>query len=139
VTVFERILVAVDGSPRSEKTISIALDMAQRYASAVTVVHVREYERYEGSDVDMGPPTPAEQLVDEVLATFKAGGVQAYGEIRRVSSGSTPEQIVEVAEGSRADLIVMGSRGMTEWKSLLLGGVATKVVHQASCPVLLVR
>jgi nucleotide-binding universal stress UspA family protein len=139
VTVFERILVAVDGSPRSEKTIAIALDMARRYASAVTVVHVREYERYEGSDVDMGPPTPAEQLVDEVLATFRAGGVEALGEIRRVSSGSTPEQIVEVAERSQADLIVMGSRGMTEWKSLLLGGVATTVVHHASCPVLLVR
>ena len=51
---FERILLAVDGSPKSEKTILIALDMAERYASAVTVVHVREYERYEGSDVDMG-------------------------------------------------------------------------------------
>jgi nucleotide-binding universal stress UspA family protein len=137
--VFERILVAVDGSPRSEKTIAIALDMAQRYASAVTVVHVREYERYEGSDVDMGPPIPAEQLVDEVLAKFRSGGVNAHGEIRRVGSGSTPEQIVEVAEGSQADLIILGSRGMTEWKSLLLGGVATKVVHHASCPVLLVR
>jgi nucleotide-binding universal stress UspA family protein len=33
----------------------------------------------------------------------------------------------------------MGSRGMSEWKSLLLGGVATKVVHQAECPILLVR
>ena len=76
---FERILVAVDGSPRSEKTITIALDMAQRYGSTVTVVHVREYERYEGSDVDMGPPIPAEQLVDGVLATFRSGGVDATG------------------------------------------------------------
>ena len=113
--IFERILIAVDGSPRSERTVEIAVDLARRYGSHVTVVHIREYERYEGDDVD------------------------ARGEIRRVSPGETPEQIVEVAKRSNADLIVMGSRGMTEWKSLLLGGVANKVVHHATCPVLLVR
>ena len=136
---FERILVAVDGSPRSEKTVEIAIDLAMRYESDVTVVHVREYERYEGDDVDLGPPIPADKLVQDVLDAFREGGVEARGEIRRVSSGDTPEQIVEVAQQSRADLIVMGSRGMTEWKSLLLGGVANKVVHHATCPVLLVR
>jgi nucleotide-binding universal stress UspA family protein len=137
--VFERILVAVDGSPRSEKTIQIAVDLAQRYEATVTVVHVREYERYEGDDVDMGPPIPADKLVQDVLDAFERGGVEANGEIRRVSSGDTPEKIVEVAKTSQADLIVMGSRGMTEWRSLLLGGVANKVVHHAACPVLLVR
>ena len=136
---FERILVAVDGSARSETTIAMALDMAGRYRSVVTVLHVREYERSEGSDVDMGPPISAEQLVDDVLERFRAGGVKAEGEVRRVSSGDTPEQIVEVAEKVTADLIVLGSRGMSEWKSLLLGGVASKVVAHATCPVLLVR
>jgi len=136
---FEHIVVAVDGSSRSEETIVMALDLAQRYGSVVTVLHVREYERYEGSDVDMGPPISAEQLVDDVLARFVAAGVEAKGEVRRVSSGDTPEQIVEVAEKVSADLIVLGSRGMSEWKSLLLGGVASKVVAHATCPVLLVR
>jgi len=77
--------------------------------------------------------------VDDVVKVFREGGIEAVGEIRRVSSGDTPEQIVEVAKRSEADLIIMGSRGMTEWKSLLLGGVANKVVHHAACPVLLVR
>jgi nucleotide-binding universal stress UspA family protein len=139
VTLFERILVAVDGSPKSEKTIAVAVDLALRYGSVVTVLHVREYERYEGSDVDLGPPIPAEDLVNDVLTTFREAGVEAHGEIRRVTSASTPEQIVDVAGESNADLIIMGSRGMTEWKSLLLGGVATKVVHHAACPILLVR
>ncbi len=136
---FEHILVAVDGSPRSEQTIAIATDMAQRYASSVTVVHVREYERYEGSDVDMGPPISGEQLVDDVVKRFSDAGLEARGELRRVSSGETPQQIVEIAQQVEADLIILGSRGMTEWRSLLLGGVATKVVHHATCPVLLVR
>lgn len=136
---FERILVAVDGSPKSEQTIAIALDMAQRYTSSVTVAHVREYERYEGSDVDMGPPISGEQLIEEVTARFRDAGLEVHGELRRVSSGDTPQQIVEIAKQAEADLIILGSRGMSEWRSLLLGGVATKVVSHASCPVLLVR
>ena len=136
---FEHIVVAVDGSPRSEKTIPVAVDLAGRYGSSVTIVHAREYERYEGSDVDLGPPIPAEELVEREVAKFRDAGLEAEGIIRRVSSGRTADQIVDVANEANADLIVMGTRGMTELKSLLLGGVASKVVHQAACPVLLVR
>ena len=136
---FQRILVAVDGSPQSGKTIPVAVDLAGRYGSTVTVVHVREYERYEGADVDLGPPITAEDLVAGVVDRFREAGVEARGEIRRVAVGRTPDQIVEVAKESEAELIVMGTRGMTEWKSLLLGGVANKVVHHATCPILLVR
>jgi nucleotide-binding universal stress UspA family protein len=136
---FDHILVAVDGSPQGGKTVPVAIDMAQKYGSSVTVVHVREHGRYEGSDVDLGPPTSAEDLVDGVVARFTEAGVEAAGVIRRVRPGDTPQQIVEVAASSGADLIVMGTRGMTEWKSLMLGGVANKVVHHAACPVLLVR
>jgi nucleotide-binding universal stress UspA family protein len=136
---FDRIVVAVDGSPQSSKTIPVALDLAKKYSSSVSIVHVREHTRYEGSDVDMGPPIPAQELVDEVVRAFHDAGVEAQGELRRVSAGDTPEQIVAVAKEFEADLIVMGTRGMTEWRSLLLGGVANKVVHHAHCPVLLVR
>jgi nucleotide-binding universal stress UspA family protein len=122
---FEHIVVAVDGSPQSSKTVPFGVDLARKY--------------YEGSDVDFGPPITAEDLVETVVATFRDAGVEANGEIRRVSPGNTPEQIIEVANASHADLIVMGTRGMTEWKSLLLGGVANKVLHHATCPVLLVR
>jgi nucleotide-binding universal stress UspA family protein len=136
---FERMVVAVDGSPRSEKTLAVAVDLAGRYAAVVTVVHVRESERYEATDIDLGPPIRAEDLVEQALQRFRDAGVEVQGEIRRVGAGRTPEQIVDVASKTQADLIVMGTRGMTEWRSLLLGGVATKVVHHASCPVLLVR
>jgi nucleotide-binding universal stress UspA family protein len=136
---FERMLVAVDGSRRSTKTVAVAVDLATRYGSSVTVVHVREHTLYEGADVDLGPAISADELVDGVLEVFREAGIDARGEIRRVSPGETAEQIVEVAKASNADLIVMGTRGMTEWRSLLLGGVANKVVHHATCPVLLVR
>ncbi|HJX07038.1 MAG TPA: universal stress protein [Actinomycetota bacterium] len=136
---FDRIVVAVDGSGESRKTLPVALEMATRFGSAVTVVHVREHTRYEGSDVDLGPETPAEELVESALGRFRDAGVEARGEIRRVNPGNTPEQIVDVAADVGADLIVMGTRGLTEWRSILLGGVANKVVQHAHCPVLLVR
>jgi nucleotide-binding universal stress UspA family protein len=129
---FERILVAVDGSPQGGKTVPVAVDLASKYGSGVVVVHVREHGRFEGTDVDLGPPVEAEELVDAVLERFRAA-------IRHVSPGDTPKQIVDVADGWQADLIVLGTRGMTEWKSLVLGGVANKVVQHAACPVLLVR
>jgi nucleotide-binding universal stress UspA family protein len=136
---FERILVAVDGSREGGKTVPVAIDLATRYGSEVTVVHVREHGRYEGADVDLGPGAPPEAIVEAVKTAFEAAGIEARTEIRRVNPGDTPEQIVGVAHDVQADLIVMGTRGMTEWKSLLLGGVANKVVHHATCPVLLVR
>jgi len=136
---FKRILVAVDGSSKSERTLAIAVDLAERYGASATIVHVREYERYEGDDVDLGPPIPADELVDQVVARFRAKGIETTGEIRRVSPGETPQQIVEAAQAADAELIILGSRGMSELKSLVLGGVANKVVHLATCPVLLIR
>ncbi|HLB38848.1 MAG TPA: universal stress protein [Actinomycetota bacterium] len=136
---FARIVVAIDGSVEGGKTVPVAIEMASRFGSVVTVVHVREHAKYEGSDVDLGPDISAEALVEGTLERFREAGIAAQGEIRRVRPGDTPEQIVQVASDVEADLIVLGTRGMTEWRSMLLGGVANKVVQHAHCPVLLVR
>jgi nucleotide-binding universal stress UspA family protein len=136
---FDRIVVAIDGSAESSKTLPVAIEMAERFGSAVTVVHVREHAKYEGSDVDLGPDISPEELVRQAVARFDDRGIETHAEIRRVTPGDTPHQIVDVAVETKADLIVMGTRGMTEWRSMLLGGVANKVVHHAHCPVLLVR
>jgi nucleotide-binding universal stress UspA family protein len=54
-------------------------------------------------------------------------------------SKSVVQSIVSYAKGNEADLIVMGSRGLTGFKGLLLGSVALGVIDHATCPVLLVR
>ncbi len=136
---FERILVAVDGSPHSSKTLPVAADLAKRYGASVTVLHVREFERYEGSDVDLGPEQDSASIVEEAVELLRAKGVEATGEVRRVTPGATPDEITGAAEKAGVELIVLGTRGMSEWRSLLLGGVANKVVAQAHCSVLLVR
>lgn len=136
---FERILLAVDGSEHSEKTVPVAADLASRYGATVTVLHVREFQKRFGSDVDIDPEEESRAYVDGVVARLREQGVDADGELRRVGSGQVPKEIVEVAEAVGAQLIVMGTRGRTEWQSLLVGGVAHKVLAHSSCPVLMVR
>ena len=136
---FERVVVAVDGSREGGKTVPAAIEIATRFGSNVTVVHIREHTKYEGSDVDLGPDISAEELVEAVADRFREAGVEVGSVVERVGPGDTPQRIVAVAEEANADLLVMGTRGMTELKSMLLGGVANKVVHHAHCPVLLVR
>ena len=136
---FEKILVAIDGSSQSGKTITTGIEMARRFGASVTVLHVREHTRYEASDVDLGPGGDPQAILDAAVAGFTSQGISAEGQIRSVTPGATPKEIVEVAQEAGAGLIVIGTRGMTEWKSLMLGGVANKVVVHATCPVLLVR
>jgi nucleotide-binding universal stress UspA family protein len=137
--VFDHIVVAVDGSKEGGKTVPAAVEVASRFGSALTILHVREHTKYEGEDVDLGPAQDAETITGSALEICRAAGVAANAEIRRVSPGDTPDEIVRVASELGADLLVLGTRGMSEWKSLLLGGVANKVVAHAHCPVLLVR
>ena len=56
-----------------------------------------------------------------------------------VISGKVAQEIMDVAASEDAGLIVMGSRGMSDWQGLLIGSVAHKIVHLSSVPVLIVR
>jgi nucleotide-binding universal stress UspA family protein len=53
--------------------------------------------------------------------------------------GAPAEKIITIAEHNNADLIIMGSRGLGGFASLLLGSVSDRVLHHATCPVLIVR
>ncbi len=136
---FERILLAIDGSEHSAKTVPVAADLAKRYEAIVTVLHVREFTKRFGSDVDIDPEDESRAYVDGVVSELRNRGVESHAEIRRVGAGQVPKEIVDVAAEVEAGLIVMGTRGRTEWQSLLVGGVAHKVLAHSSCPVLMVR
>ena len=53
--------------------------------------------------------------------------------------GNVAEEILKIADKEKVDMIVLGSRGLSTAKELLLGGVSHKVVHHAKCPVTVVR
>ena len=56
-----------------------------------------------------------------------------------LEQGDYAHEIIEVAKRKDCELIIMGSRGMSPIKELMLGSVSLKVMHHASCPVMVVR
>jgi len=80
----------------------------------------------------------AKRAVDEGLKLAEAAGVSCRGEVIE-ASGSTVETIVDFAVREKADLIVMGTRGLGGLKKMVLGSVSSGVVSHAPCSVLIVR
>jgi nucleotide-binding universal stress UspA family protein len=135
---FEKLLLAVDGSPSSEKAVGIAAGLAKTLGSEVLVFHVREIEigRFSGQ---MEPPEEALELVNRVVSTLQEQGVVVKGEARSAPLGRAGREIVEGAAAAEVDGIVLGSRGLSDWSALLLGSVAHKVISLAHCPVIVSR
>ncbi len=136
---FERILLPVDGSEHSRRAVTVAGDLARRYGAEVVVLHAREHELTWGADIDIESAEEARRLIDDVVRELKDAGTNVRGEVVRVPLGDVPRAILDVAEAEDAGLIVMGTRGLSDWERLLLGSVAHKVVHLAHVPVLVVR
>lgn len=76
------------------------------------------------------------EAADHVKAIVGSKGVTVTTEIL---FGSPESRIVETAEETHADLIIMGSHGYKSWERLLLGSVSSSVIHHAPCSVLVVR
>ncbi|MGD0281163.1 MAG: universal stress protein [Dissulfurispiraceae bacterium] len=136
---WERILIATDGSGYSNAATMKALDFAQSYGSALSVVSVVDVppEFYaEAPDAVEGMINKARSYVEEVRQRAEAAGIKvdAY-----VKEGEVYEMIVGVALENKIDMMIMGSHGRTGLKRLLMGSVAEKVIGHAPCPVLVAR
>ena len=136
---FETIVLAVDGSEHAERAVSVAGEIARRFGGEVVVLHVREHQVTWGEDIDVESEREAMELVDRVVRELKQTETNVRSEVVRVPAGHVGHEIVRVAEHEGADLIVMGTRGLSGWERVLVGSVADRVVHLAACPVLVVR
>ncbi|MDQ6742980.1 MAG: universal stress protein [Candidatus Dormibacteraeota bacterium] len=138
---FEKIVLAVDGSQQSQKAVPLAIDIAKKSAADVVVVHVREHMVDLGGVWEHESESRARAIVDGACKELEGAGVTANAEIRRSldGSGRIAQEIIDTADEEEADLIVMGSRGVSNLRSLLLGSVAHKVLQLSSQPVLIAR
>jgi nucleotide-binding universal stress UspA family protein len=136
---FEKILLAVDGSAPSDRATKESIDLATKLGSEVIVVHVKETERTWAGAYELESLEEANELVDRAVRDLKDAGISARGEIQRSVYGRAARVILELASAEGADVIVLGSRGLSDLAGLVLGSVTHKVLHLAHCPVLVVR
>jgi nucleotide-binding universal stress UspA family protein len=136
---FSNILLCVDGSDESKKAAVLAADVACAGHAEVVVLHVREYGATAALSYPYEVPGEAPDLVDEAVRGLKDNGISARGEIRDCLHGSVADQIARLADEVDADLIVMGSRGLSDWAGVVTGSVTHAVLHQTHRPVLVAR
>lgn len=138
---FGIILVALDGSEQSLLALTYAKQLAETHHAKMVMIHV-----YPGTS-DLRDVPGYEKLVaqrknvgQKILdhARSRLGGVSFEVETDLLE-GPAADAILSVAEVRKADLIVLGTRGMGNLKGVIFGSVSTKVMHYAPCPVLVVR
>ncbi len=155
---FSKILVAIDGSENSMKAAVYAIDIAKKDKSqliALTVLDISTPRRVSASFITA--PTyglieleekrkEAEQSLDKVEKlvvkennTNNNNKIQFKSEIIEDPTSRIGSAIVDYAERENVDLIVVGTRGRTGFKKMLLGSVASDVVTYAHCLVLVVK
>lgn len=137
---YERILVAIDHSPATERVLAAARDLAGLSQGQVWVVHVREHQAAGRAGV-MASETidEAHLAADAAVAELVAAGVKAQADIRYAFTGHAASEIADSARAHDAGVIIMGSRGRGDLAGLVLGSTAHKVIHLADRPVLVVR
>lgn len=134
----EKILLAVDGSEQSKRAVGVAAETAKKSGGEVLVFHVREVEVGRGAPA-LETPAEAAALVNGIVHELKGEGVSARADARSVPFGRAAHDIVGESKAWGADLIVMGSRGLSDFSAMLVGSVAHKVLHLSDCPVMIVK
>lgn len=147
---FERILVATDGSSHSLRAAEAAVEMARLYSSTIISLYVvdigKEYsplgDLTSRSSGDMiarirsNLQDQGEAATRSVAEMAEKAGIPA---IRRIAEGYPAQDIIRIAEDEKASLIVMGGIGATGLERFFLGSVADKVVRSSKIPVLVVK
>lgn len=134
----ERIVVGFDGSEHARKALERAADIAGGATLAI-VAAANVTRSMRGAGLAPVDPVAAEErtrALAEAREYLEGRGLNA---VYIEGHGSPADVIVQEAEESKADLIVVGARGLSAAKRITLGSVSTNVVHHAPCDVLVVH
>jgi nucleotide-binding universal stress UspA family protein len=138
---FERILIATDGSEKNRAAVEEALRIGRLCGSAVFVVYVMDLGAFESASADV--------VIRDTWTVVQQEAEAALAYVRTMAEGVTLEtvvldgkpaaQIVKFAEENKIDLIVIGTQGKRGLERLLLGSVAEQVIRMAPCKILVVK
>ncbi len=137
---YKTILIATDGSETADAALEHATYLAGATgADEVVVLHVCP-----ACTSELDPDSKNRETATEIVR--KAGeSIAAEGIVVRtmVEMHYPPEEVgeavVDIATSENVDLLILGSRGLSEFKGILLGSVSHKVLQKASCPVLVIK
>jgi nucleotide-binding universal stress UspA family protein len=147
---FERILIATDGSKHGERAAEAGIEMAKLYGSTITALYVVDIGKEYAPLGDLISKV-ADDLIAGIRSNLQKQGDEATKRVeelaeksgiavsRKITEGYPAEDIIRIAEEGDMNLIVMGGIGATGLERFLLGSVADKVVRSSTIPVLVVR
>jgi nucleotide-binding universal stress UspA family protein len=155
---FNKLLVAVDGSENSARASHAAVELAEKLKAELIVLHaITPPALYYHTEISpegpvIEPPTHEKEIdlyleyarrvgrgiVDPTVSEAKKRGITVKEDIPEAAA-SVVETIVNHAVKENADLIIVGTRGLGGFKKLVMGSVSNGVVSHAHCPVLVIR
>ncbi len=143
---FKNILVPYDGSKCSDHAFNVAIDVAKKYNSKITIVTCLE------KDYRTPWYGPDSRVTDALLKKQKKAVDKNFSSLEKVAKKSKVsisskimvvqsivKSLLSFTTSNRVDLIVIGSHGRTGFDRLLLGSVANGISQKARCPVLIVK
>lgn len=140
---YAKILVAYDGSKAAKRALTQAIKISKSFGSKLEVIHVFSLSGFQIGEALIPVPHHyaddfygySEKILDEARAQIsEVPGARAI-----LLQGQPARTILEYAEDSNCDLIVVGSRGLGAIRELVLGSVSHNVVQHAKVPILVVK
>src|SRR5262245_61628666 len=135
---YHKILVTLDGTPTDRSIIDHVKELARLMHSRVVLLHVADgwAARTFGPDAVSPEVTADQKYLTEVLAEFETAGTPAETVL---AFGEPADEIVKWIRDKGCDLVAMSTHGHRFLADLFLGTTASRVQHQVSVPVLLLR
>ena len=144
---FTRIVVGTDGSDTATQAVTQAIELAKLMGAQLDIVSAysgssarRAEAEAQGAPADvqyeLGPREDINIVLDAAAAEAKAAGVEVQ---THAVEADPADAILNVAEETKADLIVVGNKGMTGARRYLLGSVPNNVSHHAPCSLIIVQ
>jgi len=138
---FTKILVAIDGSPASEKALAAAVDLAANYRAELTALGVVEVPEVVGmidevDEIRQGTEVYLRQINEAAVNYARSRGVGLRSVLVR---GHAAEAIVKYAESEGVNLIVVGEHGHWRIARFLLGSTSDRVSEHSPCTVMIVK
>ena len=142
--------MAVDGSDNAARAAGVAITLAEKFGAELLISYAIQTPFYSFTQDGLAVPADvlkdyiaaaqedAKSVVDKLVQSAEAAHVKAESLIQP-NTFSVVEAIVNLAASRSVDLIVVGTKGRTGFKKLLMGSVSSGVMNHAQCSVLVVR